>query len=138
MYNKNLDISKIESALCLVLVGIVPAANIYPGERPTENPKKDNANTSFIVVSVPSDVKDKTAYGHSLVSVDVYVPSLEKGRKPNRAISDIVDKVFDKLPALGKDFSFDLSRIPCRDLGRDDHSYFVSRITLDCIIKTKL
>lgn len=138
MYNKNLDISKIESALCLILVGIVPAANLYPGERPTDNPKKDDKNAPFIVVSVPSNVKDWNAYGHSLVSVDIYIPSLEKGRKPNKAISDMVDKVIAKLPALGEKFSFDLSDVPCRDLGRDDHSYFVSRITLDCIIKTKL
>jgi len=134
--NQNLDISKIEAALCGVLVGIVPASNIYPGERPLENPKKDSKNDTFIVVSVPSSVKDKNAYGHTLVSVDLYVPSLENGRKPNKAISDLMDAVYNKMPSKGT-FAFDTSLMPSISLGRDEHNYFVSRISLISIIKTK-
>lgn len=136
--NKNLDISKIEAALGRVLTGVMSASNIYTGERPIENPKKDDENAPFIVVSVPSNVRDKNAYGHTLVSVDMYVPSLDKGRKPNKTISDLTDKVIDKMPSIGNDFSFDTSEMPCLSLGRDDHNYFVSRLTLLCMIKTKL
>jgi len=139
MINKNLDISKIEMDLCQRLTSVMPISLIYSGMRPIDNPKKDNKDTSFMVVSVPSRVRDDNAYGYTMISIDVYVPSLAMGRKPNVEISSINDKIYSLIPIYGDKYTYDLGRFPVMDLGRDDHQYFVSRITLDCIInKTKL
>jgi hypothetical protein len=131
MYNKNLNIAKIEAELGKRLIGVVPAANIYPGERPTDNP-----TGAFIVVSVPGKVYDKTAYGTALVSVDIYTPALAKGRKDTTLITKLHNKIYDLLPSLGKEYSFDLSALPEMNGGRDGQYFFVSRISLECIIKT--
>lgn len=132
MYNKNLSIARIEMALGNVFTGVIPAAYIYTGDRPTDNPSR-----SFLVISVPGMVIDKGAYGTTLVSVDVYVKALEGSRKPTKEINDIHDKIYDILPSLGEEYSFDLAQMPEINGGRDQHDYYVNRIPIECLIKTK-
>lgn len=112
---------------------VLPATDIYLSSRPTTNPESE-----FIVISTPTPVVDKTAYGTCLVSLDIYTKDNASGIKDITKESEIFDKVMDLLPILGSAYSFDLSKLPVKDLGSDGMYFHVLRISLECMIKTHL
>jgi hypothetical protein len=133
MYNVNLGIAKIQKTLAnAIKAKVLPVANIYAGNRPTNNPAGN-----FIVISIPGQVIDMTAYGTCYLSVDIYTKALEDGRKDLNEEEKIHDKLIELLPVYTDKYTFDLSKMAEIDMGSDGQYYFCNRISLDCFVKNR-
>lgn len=132
MINKNYSISKIEKFLHdrIVGAGIMTSDLIFLGSRPTVD--VDKSKDAYIVISIPSNVIDKNAYGSFIARIEIYVRDLTNGRKNINRLNAIHDQIFDLLPIKTNTYSFDL----LSELGEyDTLSYHATFINLDGIAK---
>lgn len=131
MSKKNYNIAKIEKALydVLRLNNVIHNSQIFLGTRPKVDIPTDK--DAFIVVSIPSDVRDRNAFGKFIARIDIYARDLNGLKNINR-LTELHDKVFDLLPITTTDYSFDLMS----ELGDSDSlGYHVTLINLHAIAK---
>lgn len=131
MINKNYNISKIEKFLHDILVenSIIASELIYLGSRPSVD--IDKSKDAYLVISIPSDVIDKNAYGKFIARIEIYARNVN-GRKNIHRLNELHDKIFDLLPIKSEQYTFNL----LSELGEyDTLGYHATFINLDSIAK---
>lgn len=130
--NINYDIQKIEKALADIIRAANVSANVFEGQRPSLS---DTMN-DFIVVSVPSAINDRAAYGSCTVRIEIFVKNIAPtGLKNSIKFSNILTKLNALFPITHNTYLFDWypTIIP---LGNDGYGYHVQAVNINTTIKT--
>lgn len=130
--NLNYDIQKIEKALADIIRTANVSANVFEGQRPSLS---DTMN-DFIVVSVPSSINDRAAYGSCTVRIEIFVKNITAtGLKNSIKFSNIFTKLNALFPIAHNTYLFDWypTVIP---LGNDGYGYHVQAVNINTTIKT--
>lgn len=130
--NLNYDIQKIEKALADIIRAANVSANVFEGQRPSLS---DTMN-DFIVVSVPSAINDRAAYGSCTVRIEIFVKNIAPtGLKNSIKFSNILTKLNALFPITHNTYLFDWypTIIP---LGNDGYGYHVQAVNINTTIKT--
>lgn len=129
--NKNYDIQKIEKALCDAVQYGGLSTNVFRGQRPS----KTDGMSSFIVVSVPTSLRDQSALGQCTSRIEIFVRNMSNGLKNSDMFSIIFEKLDSIFPIIHDTFLFNMypTIIP---LGNDNEGFHVQAININTIIKT--
>lgn len=130
--NINYDIQELEKALADVLRGAGISPNIFEGQRPSLS----GSMNDFIVVSVPTAIIDRSAFGTCNVRIEVFVKNITStGEKNTKKFSVIFKKIAQLFPITHNTYLFDShpSIIP---LGNDGEGFHAQAINIHTTIKT--
>lgn len=129
---QNYDIQKIEDVLAEYVKNIGLSSKIFKGQRPNN---VDTGMSDFVVVSVPSSITDKSAYGECICRIEMFVKNLSNGTKNGVKFSLMYQKLVDTFPIDSDTYLFDIHPSVIQ-LGNDKNGYFVQAININTIIKT--
>lgn len=124
----NFDITAIEDNIISILQKLDISKKIYPNR-----PKASEATTDFVVVTVSSDVVDKTAFGECMVSIYLFakdVNNIKNGKK----LSAMYSKFVEGFPASSDKYLYDIRPAIGRDIP-DDYGFHRRLIRVQTTIK---
>lgn len=128
--NENFDIQAIELALAEVVRQGKLSENIFEGQRPSLT----EAMKDFVVVSVPTILNDRSAYGTCTARIELFVKNLSNGQKNSAKFSLLFKKLCSIFPIQHNTYLFDChpNLIP---LGNDNFGFHVQAININTLIK---
>lgn len=128
--NLNYDIQEIEAALAAFVLDAGVSSNVFQGQRPSNK----MSVASFIVVSVPTQITDLSAYGSCIGRIEMFVQNDERGLKKGKVFSSMYRKLVNAFPINHDKYLFDIHPSIIQ-LGNDKDGYHVQAININTLIK---
>ncbi|MFT3994792.1 MAG: hypothetical protein QM660_10820 [Dysgonomonas sp.] len=136
--NLNYDIQKIELVLREAVLNGGVSKNVFMGQRPSvvnESMSITKSLNDFVVVKVPTSVRDRAAIGECICRIEWFVRNEPSGLKNSVKLSAIYSKLESIFPIQNDTYVFDIYN-DVMVLGNDNENFHVQAININTIIKT--